>query len=87
MITASGGGRGAWCRVSPECKRWCSAACSPVFCVTQGLKSEAHARLVLANGAAARGLMLQHNTRLVISIAKNYRNRGVEMQDLIQVLA
>ena len=51
----------------------------------QGLKSEVHVRLVLANGAVARGLMLQHNMRLVISIAKNYRGRGVEMQDLIQV--
>ena len=58
---------------------------SAVASCHQGLKSEAHMRLVLANGAAARGLMLQHNLRLVISIAKNYRGRGVEMQDLIQV--
>ena len=32
----------------------------------------------------ARNLLTQHNVRLVISMAKNYRHGGVELQDLIQ---
>lgn len=40
--------------------------------------------LVRANTTAARDLLIQHNVRLVISMAKNYRFRGVELQDLIQ---
>lgn len=50
----------------------------------QGLKSEEHVLLVRKNATEARNLLIQHNVRLVISMAKNYRWRGVELQDLIQ---
>ena len=50
----------------------------------QGLKSEEHVLLVRKNATEARNLLIQHNVRLVISMAKNYRGRGVELQDLIQ---
>ena len=50
----------------------------------QGLHSAMHLQLLLANAAAARSLLVQHNLRLVISIAKRYSNRGVEMADLVQ---
>ena len=50
----------------------------------QGLKSEEHVLLVRKNATEARNLLLQHNVRLVISMAKNYKWRGVELQDLIQ---
>lgn len=36
-----------------------------------------------ANTQVARTLMIQHNTRLVVSIAKNFSGRGVDLQDLI----
>lgn len=36
------------------------------------------------NATEARNLLIQHNVRLVISMAKNYRWSGVELQDLIQ---
>ena len=36
------------------------------------------------NLSTARGLMLQYNLRLVISIAKHFVGRGVELQDIIQ---
>jgi DNA-directed RNA polymerase sigma subunit (sigma70/sigma32) len=52
--------------------------------VVQGLQSEAHLQLLLANMHKARSLMMQYNFRLVISIAKQYANKGVELQDLIQ---
>ena len=56
-----------------------------VSCVLgQGLKSEAHLELVRKNAVEARNLLTQHNVRLVISMAKNYRHGGVELQDLIQ---
>ena len=58
---------------------------SEVLCVVgQGLKSEAHLELVRKNAVEARNLLTQHNVRLVISMAKNYRHGGVELQDLIQ---
>ena len=50
----------------------------------QGLKSEEHVLLVRKNATEARDLLIQHNVRLVISMAKNYRWCGVELQDLIQ---
>ena len=50
----------------------------------QGLKSEEHLELLKRNAAQARDLLIQHNVRLVISMAKNYKWCGVELQDLIQ---
>ncbi|KAK9840772.1 hypothetical protein WJX81_003904 [Elliptochloris bilobata] len=50
----------------------------------QGLLSAAHLQLLLANAVAARALLVQHNLRLVISIAKRYTNRGVDVADLVQ---
>ena len=50
----------------------------------QGLHSAAHLQLLLANAAGARSLLVQHNLRLVISIAKRYANRGVDTADLVQ---
>ena len=44
----------------------------------------AHLQLLLDNGVSARKLLVQHNLRLVISIAKRYTNRGVEISDLVQ---
>ncbi len=44
----------------------------------------AHLQLLLDNGVSARKLLVQHNVRLVISIAKRYTNRGVEISDLVQ---
>ena len=40
--------------------------------------------LMRKNATEARNLLIQHNVRLVISMAKNYKWRGVELQDLIQ---
>lgn len=39
---------------------------------------------VLADGQAAREHLGRANTRLVVSIAKRYRNQGLPMSDLIQ---
>ena len=50
----------------------------------QGLKSEEHLELLKRNAAQARDLLIQHNVRLVISMAKNYKWCGMELQDLIQ---
>lgn len=40
--------------------------------------------MLMNNLSTARGLMLQYNLRLVISIAKHFVGRGVELQDIIQ---
>ena len=50
----------------------------------QGLHSAMHLQLLLANAAAAHTLLVQHNLRLVISIAKRFSNRGVDMADMVQ---
>ena len=51
------------------------------------LHARFHSRLVaqlrLARGTAAKEHMISSNTRLVISIAKKYANRGLGFQDLI----
>lgn len=41
-------------------------------------------RQIVADGQEARELMAKANTRLVVSIAKRYRNQGLPMSDLIQ---
>ncbi|MGN5650546.1 sigma-70 family RNA polymerase sigma factor [Bacillus sp. Brlt_9] len=32
----------------------------------------------------ARNILIQHNLKLVVNIAKEYKNRGVDLEDLIQ---
>ncbi|WP_088362440.1 sigma-70 family RNA polymerase sigma factor [Bacillus cereus] len=32
----------------------------------------------------ARNILIQHNLKLVVNIAKKYKNRGVDLEDLIQ---
>lgn len=41
-------------------------------------------RQVVKGSAAARRRVVQSNLRLVVSVAKNYKNRGLSFQDLIQ---
>ena len=39
---------------------------------------------ILARGKRAEQTMIEANLRLVVKIAKDYQNRGLELQDLIQ---
>lgn len=50
------------------------------------LSAEKHIELedAIADGKEARRILIQSNTRLVVSIAKKYRNRGLPFLDLIQ---
>lgn len=41
----------------------------------------------LNDGTFCKDKMIKSNIRLVISIAKNYQNAGLSLQDLVQVLA
>ncbi len=47
-------------------------------------EASARAEAAVAEGERARRKMIEANSRLVISIAKRYRNRGVAFGDLIQ---
>lgn len=42
------------------------------------------ARLVRAGDFAARQMMIEHNLRLVVNIAKHYLNRGIPLLDLVE---
>jgi len=67
-MAASAGG------VSPTWEAWAARA---------GCASSADLRARLAAGAAARDRMLGANTRLVLSIARKYGNKGSEYEDLV----
>ena len=54
---------------------------TPLFTPTQEFEMASRAR---AGDFEARQLMIEHNLRLVVSIAKSYLGRGVHMSDLIE---
>lgn len=51
--------------------------------LAEGEISVSECERVRAEAAAARQRMVQSNLRLVISVAKNFRNRGMPMEDLV----
>jgi RNA polymerase primary sigma factor len=58
----------------------------PAESATQAVPAAERARLKRAvrDGAEAKDLLIESNLRLVVSIAKRYRNRGMAFLDLIQ---
>lgn len=50
-----------------------------------GLQSESHLQLLHSNRRAAHLLMLRHNVRLVVHVARKYTHWGVDMVDLVAV--
>lgn len=51
--------------------------------VAEGSITVAEYERIQAQASAARERMIQANLRLVISVAKNFRNRGMPMEDLV----
>lgn len=48
------------------------------------LVTPAHCKVISERGSAARKRLIESNMRLVINIAKAYRNRAIALEDLIQ---
>jgi len=80
----------------PSLERWAMAAGIPVGelkpLLSQGKQAWAEAtdlsvtelELIQKEGIRAKEHMIQANLRLVVSVAKKYQNRGLELLDLIQ---
>jgi len=50
----------------------------------EGVAASSQLRQLVAEGKAARDKFIRANTRLVVNIAKKYRNKGMPFSDLIQ---